>query len=305
MSKGKPTNMAASVHARLLELCRKTGDDANLILLRYGIERLLYRLSKSPHSKSFVLKGAMLFSIWSKQPHRPTKDLDLLGHGDPTAERLKLVFEEICVQDVADDGLVFDAKSVQVQPIREDQEYAGQRILLLAHLGKARIHLQVDVGFGDSVTPPAEQIDFPTLLEMPSPRVRSYAKETVIAEKCHAIVTLGMLNSRMKDYFDLWTLAQTFEFEGKLLGQAMKATFERRNTPWPVSVPLGLSDEFGKDAAKQKQWKAFVNKGRLRDAPGLETIVVFLREFLSPLMQDLSKVTSYDLHWAAGGPWKN
>jgi predicted nucleotidyltransferase component of viral defense system len=201
-------NMAHSVRDRLLRLAKQRGEEFNFVLLRYGLERLIYRLSRSIHAGNFVLKGALLFTVWSKHPHRATKDLDLLGFGSSNLERVAEMFRTVCTTDVEDDGVRFDARSVAAKPIKEDAEYEGVRVTLEGHLGTAKLNIQVDVGFGDAVTPEPQIIEFPTLLPGPAPRVHAYPPEAVVAEKLHAMVNLGMTNSRMKDFFDIWFLSR-------------------------------------------------------------------------------------------------
>ena len=283
MSKRNPSELAASVRHRLLNLSRERGEDFQLVLTWYALERLLYRLGRSKHAAKFVLKDAMLFSAWTGRSYRPTKDLDLLGYGDASPEGLMALFGQICRMHVKPDGVKFDDKSIRVTEIREDQEYQGQRVQLMAYLGTARISLQIDIGFGDVVTPGAEEIDYPTLLDFPAPRVRVYARETVVAEKLQAMVALGMLNSRMKDFYDLWMMARQFEFQGPVLVEAIKATFDRRNTQIRDSVPSGLSDEFTSDSDKLIQWKAFLKRTGLEDVGvDLPQVIHVLRTFLAP-----------------------
>jgi len=202
MTRGK-TNIAASIRQRLLNIIRETGDDPNLVWTRYAVERLLYRLSVSEYDEEFILKGAMLFMAWTGQAHRPTADVDFLGFGKDSSERITKIFQILCDMDVEPDGLNFDSETIKVGPIREDQEYQGKRVNLTAFLERARIPLQIDIGFGDVVTPNAEKIDYPTILKLPAPIIRAYTRETVVAEKFHAMVVLGIANSRMKDFYDL------------------------------------------------------------------------------------------------------
>jgi len=228
MTRSRPANLAASVRQRLLNLSVSRGEDPNLTLTRYALERLLYRLAHSDYNGQFILKGAMLFGLWMESNHRPTRDLDLLGFGEPSNERLTEVFERLCEVEVDPDGLNFDPQSIRVAEIREGQIYMGQRVKLVAFLSTARIPVQVDVGFGDVVTPDAEEIEYPTLLDLPAPTIRAYPPETVIAEKLQAMVALGMQNSRMRDYYDLWIISRQFSFEGAALVAAVQATFNRR-----------------------------------------------------------------------------
>jgi predicted nucleotidyltransferase component of viral defense system len=238
-----PRDVAASVRQRLLNLARERGEDFGLVLTHYALERVMYRLSVSGHREQFVLKGAMLFALWGGDPHRPTRDLDLLGHGTIDTQRLEQIFREVISVEVEKDGLEFLTETVRGARIREDEEYEGVRVQLEARLATARIKVQIDVGFGDVMTPAPQEIEYPVLLDFPAPRLRTYPRETVVAEKFEALVKLGIANSRMKDFYDLWVMARDFEFEGALLSQAIKATFERRGTALPTDVPLALSDE--------------------------------------------------------------
>ena len=258
------------------------GEDFQLVLDRYAVERLLYRLSISPHREQFLLKGALLFALWFDQPHRPTRDADLLGFGPPDPERLAGLIAELCaIKD--DDGLRFDVGSMAVEPIREEAAYEGMRIRLLAFLGDARCHAQWDVGFGDAVTPAPADVDYPVLLEgMPAPRLRVYPRETVFAEKLEAIATLGIANSRMKDYFDLLALLREGAMDNPMLTEAIRATFQRRATALTDGVPFGLTDAFATDAQKQSQWNAFLRRNRL-GAPDLKAVVDELRTFVHDL----------------------
>lgn len=265
MTQAQPANLSASIRQRLLNLSRERNEVFNLVLMRYALERLLYRLARSGHVEDFVLKGAMLFTAWTERLHRPTKDLDLLGYGNNSGEHLKALFQKICQVEVEPDGLVFDKGTVRVEEIRDDQEYQGQRIRLTAHLGNAMIPLQNDVAFGDVITPGMEEIDYPTLLGMPPPRIRSYPKETVVSEKLQAMVALGMPNSRMKDFYDIWIISKQFPFDGSILTGAIRATFERRRTQVPKGVPVALSDEFVANQEKVTQWRAFLKRTLLAD----------------------------------------
>jgi predicted nucleotidyltransferase component of viral defense system len=292
------------VRQRLLNLSRETGDDFQLVLNWYGLERLLYRLGRSDHGESFILKGAMLFSMWGGRVYRMTRDLDLLGFGDASPERLTGIFEDLCTMDVEPDGLVFDEKSIRVRDVREEQTYQGQRVQLIAHLGTARIDLQIDIGFGDVVHPEAILLRYPTLLKSPHPKVKGYPPESVIAEKFQAIVALGMGNSRMKDFYDIWTITKQFTFEGSVLIGAIRTTFERRRTPIPDSIPRGFSDEFASNPEKVNQWKAFLKRTGLEvSTPDLKQVVQDLRAFLMPLVDAETKDEASGLHWKDGGAW--
>jgi predicted nucleotidyltransferase component of viral defense system len=274
------------------------------VLTRYAVERLLYRLSRSEHADRFVLKGAMLFQVWGGAPYRPTRDLDLLGHGDCSISGLEQVFRQICEQPVEDDALEFRADTVRAERIREGEQYEGVRLRLVAGLARARIPIQVDVGVGDRVTPSPQPIEYPTLLDLPAPQLRAYTRESVIAEKYQAMVMLGMVNTRMKDFYDLWVLAHRFEFQGPLLAQAIRATFAARRTDFPDGTPRALSGEFVEDAAKQTQWLAFLQKSGLPGGPStLAEVAGTLRRFLMPPTERLCLGQPFDMSWAPGGPW--
>lgn len=272
--------LAASIHARLLNRAKARGEDFNLILTRYALERFLYRLSRVPAREAYWLKGAMLFDLWFDVLHRPTRDADFLGFGPMDTEALAGTIREICGV-VVDDGMAYDPDSITVEEIREEARYGGLRVRLLGMLGNARCVVQLDVGYGDAVTPGPEEAVYPTLLDdQPPPRLRVYPRAAVVAEKLEAIVSLGMANSRMKDYFDLRALAREGALDARQLGDAIAATFQRRGTDVPVEVPLGLSDEFARDAAKRAQWKAFLGKNRL-EAPTLDEVVEEVRRFVA------------------------
>lgn len=256
-------NLAASVRDRLKQHADAANEDFNLTLTRYGLERLLYRLSVSRHAPSFLLKGALLFSLWYDHPHRPTRDADLLAFGSNDIDTLVATFREICAI-AGEDGIVFDGAAIRGAEIRKSTGYGGVRINIPGTLAAARIALQIDIGFGDAVTPGPQEVSYPVLLDdLPAPRLRAYPKHTVIAEKFHAICLLGMTNTRMKDYFDLDVLLQESDFEAADLRRAIEATFQRRQTPLPTNLPAGLSEAFAADATKQAQWKAFLKKNRL------------------------------------------
>lgn len=269
-------NLAASIRARLKQHADATKQDFNLTLTHYGLERLLYRLSVSPHAANYLLKGALLFSLWYDQPHRPTRDADLLGFGPDDLDTAVAAFRGICQIEV-EDGIAFDPASVKGSVIRKEAGYGGVRIDLQAKLDGARIALQVDIGFGDAVTPAPESVRYPILLDdLPAPRLRSYPKYTVVAEKFHAVCLLGMANTRMKDYFDLWVLLTEGTLEAAELRRAIEATFDRRKLALPSTIPSGLSDAFVEDAAKQRQWAAFLRKNNLA-ALDLAEVIALLR----------------------------
>jgi len=278
-------NIAASVKARLQNVAGKRGEDFNLLLLRYGIERLLFRLSQSPYADRFLLKGAMLFVVWDEKTHRPTRDLDLLGFGPSEKAELTQVFQEVVTMPVVDDGIVFNPKSVQADEIREDNAYGGVRIRLMGKLGTAEVPVQIDVGAGDIVTPAPETATFPTLLDFPAPHVRTYPVYTVVAEKFEAMVKLGIANTRMKDFHDVWFLAHRFEFDGPTLRKAIEATFARRQTNLPQS-PEAFTEAFANDPTKQAQWAAFLRRNGLTGITNqFSEVVTVIRTFIEPALR--------------------
>jgi hypothetical protein len=283
-------NRAASIRQRLLNRARQEQLPFDAVLNRFGRERLLYRIGISEYREQFLLKGAMLFALWYDMPHRPTRDMDLLGFGPGELYVLERVFNEI-VQQPVDDGLRFEPV-VQAKEIRKEANYGGARVLLMASLDQARIPLQVDIGFGDLVTPAAEQIDYPVLLEeLNPPRLGAYPVYTVVAEKLQAIVSLGMVNSRLKDYFDLQVLLDREQLDELVLAEAVRRTFAVRSTPLPQELPLGLSIEFADDANKQTQWRAFLKRNEL-DALPLPEVVAQLRAWLMPVLLSARQVSS-------------
>lgn len=249
-------NLAASVRQRLLDLSRRDGQPFDVILVMYGLERLLYRLSMSDQRDRFVLKGGMLVSLWLDDEARVTRDIDFLGHGEAAPDHLVAVFGEI-LNLPAEDGLTFDIDALNAQIINEEQEYDGVRIKTQAHLEQTRIPITIDVGFGDALTEPGHELEYPSLLDLPSATIRSYPPVTVVAEKFQAIVNLGLANSRMKDYYDLWALTQQQPMAPDALMSAIEATFARRETTVPVDAPTGLSSMFYQDPVKSAQWTAY------------------------------------------------
>jgi nucleotidyltransferase AbiEii toxin of type IV toxin-antitoxin system len=304
MTKPEIKNLAASVKARLANLAREQKEDFQELLSRYGRERLLYRLSVSEYKERFILKGALLFAYWTGVPHRPTRDMDLLGHGSPDIALLEDVLRDLCKIEVQPDGLVFQSNSVRGERIKDDEQYEGVRLHLVALLEKARIPLQIDVGFGDRIVPGPEEIDFPTLLDFPAPHIKSYTRESMVAEKFEAMVKLGMLNSRLKDFFDIWSASQEFAFDGPTLCDAVTTTFETRGTAVPTEPPLALTDEFYDDRDKNAQWKAFLNKAKLNaERKTLPEIAEVLRSFLMPVSLAVAQGESYEATWQPRGPW--
>jgi hypothetical protein len=295
-----PRNVAASARQRLLNLSKSIGTDYNQLLIRYAIERFLYRLTISTHRDVFILKGAMLFAVWEGSPHRPTQDLDLLGFGDRSLDRLTSVFREVCAIAVENDGWVFDPATVEAEEIRTVAEYGGVRVRLTGKLGGAVVRMQTDVGFGDAVTPAS----YPSLLGLPAPQLRTYPRETVVAEKLEAIVKLGMLNTRHKDYYDVRHLANHFDFEGDLLVRAIAATFARRGTPLPAEMPIGLTAGFAQDPVKQAQWSAFCRRMGEKNVPPLPDIVGEVERFTAAPLLAAARSEPISSSWVPPGPWK-
>jgi len=276
-------NFAESVRARLLNVAKAQGVDFNQVLVRFALERILYRLTQSQHADRFLLKGALLFTLWYDMPHRATRDADLLGFGASDLASVAETFRDIAAA-AADDGIAFDPASLTVEEIRKETSYGGVRVIIAGELARARCKTQIDVGFGDAVTPAPVDSVYPVLLDdLPAPRLRAYPKYTVVAEKLHAIALLGMTNSRLKDYFDLSVLLERETLDTDVLAQAIKATFERRGTAVPKTLPTGLSDEFTNDSSRQALWLAFLKKNAFPPKP-LPAIVDRLRSALAPAL---------------------
>ena len=305
MSAKQPKDVAASVRQRLYDLAKARREDFQLILIHYALERLLYRLSRSLYRDQFVLKGAMLLTVWGGMPYRATRDLDLLGRGDNGVKELEAAFREICQTPVDEDGVEFVIGSIHGEEIAEDQEYQGVRLSFEARLAVARIPIQVDIGFGDTVQPQPESLSYPTMLNFPAPTLLSYPREAVVAEKYQAMVMLGMANSRMKDFYDVSFLARQFDFDGARLCAAIRATFDRRNTPLLSEKPLPLTKEFSDDRAKVTQWGACLKKTAVgENGARLSEVVALLQAFLWPPTLALVERRTFEHLWRAGGPWQ-
>ena len=308
MKDNTPKNIAVSVRDRLYNLAQREKRDFTLVLIAFATERLLYRLCRSEYADRFVLKGARLFALWSHKPHRPTRDLDLLGFGDPSPNALRQAFQAVCRAEVEPDGLTFDEETMTIEEIRREQEYDGQRIKLAAHLAKARIPLQIDVGFGDVITPEVQMLDYAPLLDtLPAPHIRAYTRETVIAEKLHAMVSLGKLNSRMKDFYDICALANEFCFDGQTLCAAIRATFKRRTTPIPSELPTCFQPSFAEDEDRQRLWKGFLKRSASQDlsTDNFPTVLEKVRAFLGPpLLAASDDEVLFPSSWCAEKGWQ-
>jgi hypothetical protein len=296
-------NLSASVHARLQNHARASKRPFQELLQYYAMERFLYRLSATSHRTRFVLKGALMLHVWEAPLARATKDLDFLGRLDNSLENLDRVVREVCAADVEPDGMVFDPATVKTERIKEDADYEGVRIRFVGLLGKARVAMQIDVGFGDVVTPGAQNITYPALLDFPAPALSGYPRETVIAEKFQAMVYLRTLNSRMKDFYDVWLLARQFTFDGALLAKAIAATFANRETAIDIA-PIAFTPDFTEQTSTLAQWTAFRKK--LPNAACPETlaeVVPLLAAFLLPIARACESGESFEGRWTAGGPW--
>ena len=304
MTTRPPRNLAASIHRRLLNGARARGEDVQFILQRYAGERFLYRLGRSPHRDQLVLKGAMLFALWGGSAYRPTRDLDFTGFGADDVESVLQRFRDICTVAVEDDGMSFDGTTLSVAPIRDEAEYGGLRVLFAAKLGTANVRMQVDIGFGNAISPGATDAEYPTLLDAPAPHIRAYPHEAVVAEKLHAMVVLGERNSRYKDFYDLHVLSRQFPFIGLRLAEAIRATFERRRTAIAAELPAALAPRFYAEDARAAQWRAYLTRNALPGAPGdFSAAGELLRAFLLPPWSALAEGRSFTDGWPPGGPW--
>jgi len=304
MTGHRTTNVAASVHARLLNRSRRTLEDFQFLLQRYAAERFLYRLGQSMHRDRYVLKGAMLFALWGGSIYRPTRDLDFTGYGSSDAENVLASLRDVCTFPVIDDGLPFEAATLAAEPIRGDANYDGLRVRFEAKLGKAHIPMQIDVGFGNAIEPPANDVAYPTLLDAPAPNIRAYPHEAVVAEKLHALVVIGERNSRLKDFYDLHALAQQFSFDGNRLARAIAATFERRRTGIEPTVPAPLAPRFFADEPRAAQWRAYLTRNALPGAPAdFAAVGEVLQSFLGPVWNALAAHRAFSDAWPPAGPW--
>ena len=307
MSRTEPVNVAASVRDRLLHRARGEGKEFQSVLQDFACERWLFRLQVSPHAGSLVLKGAALFRVWSSTPHRATRDCDFLKYGDTSPDAIaQLVRAVATIEPAVPDGLIFDDTSLRVDEIREANAYHGVRARFVMHLDQARIPMQMDFGFGDVIVPDPVEVEYPTLLDMPAPKIQAYPQETVVAEKFQAMASLGERNTRMKDFYDVWYLAANYPFEGSVLAEAITATFAQRRTRVPGDVPLVLSDEHAASPTVAGRWQGFANRGLFeshRDLP-FGDVAAMCRNFVVPVAQRLHRKESFEASWHPGGPWK-
>lgn len=299
--------VAASIRARLLQRARERGEEFELFLVRYAVERFLYRLGASPLRERCVVKGAALLFLWMDDPYRASRDVDLLASGPADATSIREIVTTVCATPCPEDGLRFDIDSLEVSPVREDDHYGGQRATMRAYLGTARIRVQIDFGFGDAVTPAPEDSAYPVLLgTLPAPSVRTYPRNVSVAEKVEAMVKLGRTNSRMKDFHDVWALSGAFAFGGVALTQAISACFARRGTLWMPEAPEVLSTAFYQDPTLQARWSAYRRVGTVRLPPSarFEEIGERILQFLLPVRVAIIAEAPFTLDWKPGGPWR-
>ena len=299
-------DVPASVRARLQNLARHQEVDFNLLLNRYAVERFLYRLSRSGEVDRFTLKGATLFRVWAAHELRPTQDVDFLATGPGDRASIRVALDAICNTPCLEDGVVFDPATIQMAEIRHEAQYGGFRVRIRGNLGQARLHLQVDIGFGDVITPDREEQDYPTLLDLPVPRLWTYPRETLIAEKLEAMVDLGATNTRVKDLWDIACLARGFAFDGETLRTAIAETFRRRRTTLDGPRPLALLPDYYEDTARVERWQALQQQiGMDADGPAqLADAGEELRRFLGPVCDSLIDDGPFTRTWPVGGPWR-
>jgi predicted nucleotidyltransferase component of viral defense system len=296
--------LSASVHARLRQQARAAGRPFQEYLQYYGMERFLYRLAQSRYRDDFVLKGAAAFFAWGISLRRSTRYIDLLGYTASTVENLERITRDICLQPAEEDGLSFDPDSVVGEITQLGAQYQGVRIRFRGYLGRARIPMQVDVGFGDRITPAKLVTDYPVMLAgLPSPRLSVYSHETLIAEKLQIMVSLGEINSRMKDFYDIWVLARQRDFDGDILTHAIRQTFSDRKTPVPQGNPVAFTDTYA--AAQAGLWSAFLHKNGLDPAElgDFRQVICAVSAFLVPPLHAVARGESFDTVWKMGHGW--
>jgi len=300
----KKENLEISVLARLKNISQELKVDYQIVLTRYAIERFLYRLSCSKHQDSFILKGAMLLIAHTHSKYRPTRDLDLLGFGEYSDSVLRKTIGEICMVNVPDDAVTYLPETITIMDVREESEYDGKRVKLQARIGKARITVQIDIAFGDAVFPKPKRIDYPTLLSFPKPHIRAYPLEAVIAEKLEAMVSLGIINSRMKDIYDVYTIIESYDFNGEILSRSIEETFGRRKTTLPLNTPIVFSKEFTQDTIKKNQWAGFFQKAGLPPPGTLDSVIKKISSCIQPILKHLQEKEPFTSYWSAGGSWR-
>ncbi|MBU0502625.1 MAG: nucleotidyl transferase AbiEii/AbiGii toxin family protein [Candidatus Margulisbacteria bacterium] len=303
--KKAPKNIPASIRARLQNIATETKRPFSEVLQYYAMERFLYRFSQSEYAEQFILKGALMFTVWQVPERRATLDIDFSACFDNKVAAIENVIKNVCGLAVEPDGLVFSCSSVKGKKIKENADYEGVRVKFHGLLGKSRVAMQIDVAFGDSVSPGPRTIDYPVILDLPQPRLKGYPVESVVSEKFEAAVKLGSLNSRMKDYFDLWLMSRCFDFAGGKLFEALKKTFKRRQTPFPEQAPLFDKEIYDNGSDRQTLWQAFLRKGEIKHAPdSLGKVAQEIEKFLLEPLASITKGKGFNKKWQAPGPWK-
>lgn len=298
-------NIEASVRERLQNKAKETNRPFAELLQYYGMERFLYRFSQSKYAEKSILKGALMFTVWQVPERRITMDIDFLAQYDNQVAKIEEVIKEVCQAKVVPDGLVFDPMTVAGQKIKEDADYEGVRVRFRGFLERARIPMQIDVGFGDAIYPKPKAIDYPTILDFPKPLLKGYPAESVVSEKFEAMVKLGLLNSRMKDFYDLWLMTGRFDFDGPKLTEALQRTFSHRKTELPEKPPVFAEEIYDETSDRQTLWKAFLGKNQIVHAPEkLKDTAMVIEKFVAGPIKAIHVKSEFDSKWKAPGPWK-
>jgi len=298
-------NIEASVRARLQNKAKETNRPFSEVFQYYGMERFLYRASQSNYIDKIILKGALMFTVWHVPERRTTLDIDFLAQYDNKIASIEKMIKDICKIKVIPDGLIFDSKIVKGQRIKEDADYEGVRVKFVGLLERSRISMQIDIGFGDSIYPKPKIIEYPVILDFPKPKLKGYPTESVITEKFEAMVKLGLLNSRMKDFYDIWLMMRQFDFDGLKLVEALKRTFKQRKTSLPKSKPLFDEEIYDEKSDRQTLWKAFLKKTDIKHAPEkLSVTAKAIEKFLIEPIVAVNKSEKFNAKWKAPGPWK-
>jgi predicted nucleotidyltransferase component of viral defense system len=297
-------DVAASVRARLTVHARQQGRPFQEVLQYFAIERFLYRLAQSPFRSQFVLKGGVSFFAWGVPLRRPTRDIDFLGVLRGTVESVEAIVRQVCLQPVEADGMWYDTEGIRGEITQPHAVNPGIRVRFTGTLGSAKIPMQLDFNFSDTIVPPAIHVEYPTLLDMPAPQLEAYSYETMIAEKLQAMVLLGQINSRMKDFHDIWVLTNEASIDGHRLQLAIRATFEARGTQLPAEMPLSLSSSFAE--TKQQQWRAFVRRihSQAEQAPEFQRVIEALMQFFSPVLTTARTEAPFEAIWRPGIGWE-
>lgn len=298
-------NIPASVRARLKNKAEETNRPFSEILQYYGMERFLYRFSQSQYADKFILKGALMFTVWQVPERRTTLDIDFSARFDKQIASIEKVIRDVCKVPVVSDGLTFDPETVKGQKIKEDTDYGGVRVRFRGFLERTRIVMQIDVGFGDVIYPKPKTINYPVILDLPQPHLKGYTVESVVSEKFETMVKLGLLNSRMKDFYDIWLMLRRFDFNGAKLTEALKRTFSHRKTPFPEDKTLFAEEIYDEKSDRQILWKAFLKRGDIKHAPEkLRTTARDIEKFLIKPFDAIKKEQEFNEEWKAPGPWK-